>query len=172
MKPNKKLKYNKKPIDYFDHRPTKEYLEKLIYTEAGDKMISNVLQVTGPALNRHIKNALKIASGSSCKIHCIEIQRNMFNVMKRRLQKISVGKNKVKLGLGDVTRYEDVFGLSYPCRFEDLDLCQSLRSSKFIIVFLFYLEKLSCFCKGSPDFYNSLCYLYYSLYVRFLILFT
>jgi hypothetical protein len=89
----------------------------------------------------HIKNGIKIASNKQCKIYCIEIEPRIFKEMQKRLIKIkkqylqnkAFNINNVELGLGDVIRYEDIFKLSLPCRFEDLDFCESLHNSRFTI---------------------------------------
>lgn len=135
------MKYNNKPVNYFDNRPTKKYLENHIYTKIGKMMTSKALIVTGPALGRHIKNGIKIASNKQCKILCIEIEPRIFKEMQKRLVKIKkqylqnniFNINNVEIGLGDVIRYEDVFESSLPCRFEDLDFCESLHNSRFTI---------------------------------------
>jgi len=125
--------YNNKPLDYFDNKPAKEFLESKIYREMGKRITSNVLQVTGPALERHVDSAKEIASNDQCKIYCIEIEHRVFNEMVRRLKNINIDHSRLKIAKGNVMEYERVFGLSRPCRFEDIDLCQSLITSKYQI---------------------------------------
>lgn len=128
------MKFNNQPPDHFDNRPAKEFLEDLIYTYIGRIMRSHVLVITGPSIERHIINSFKIASDNRFWVHCIDMDEDTFSEMTQRLEKMSIDTSRVELGLGDVTNYEWVFKLPRPCRFEDLDLCQSLGQTKGIIM--------------------------------------
>jgi hypothetical protein len=124
---------NTKPVDYFDNRPVKEFLEDYLYTKIGNIMKSHVLQITGPALKRHYDNAIKIAPDNRFKIYWIEKERDIYYKMQQRYVEHGFNPNKMKLVLGDVVDYEWAFKLNNSCRFEDLDFCGSLDSTKHII---------------------------------------
>ena len=127
---------NTQPLDYFDDRPVKQKLEDLLYSYVGytKGMVGNVMQVTGPAIKRHLTNARKIASTSACKIYWVEIEHSVYNTMQSRLRSLGRhAKKNVYIGQGDVTNYEHIFGRRLPCRFEDIDFCQSIQSTKYIV---------------------------------------
>ena len=125
--------FNTVPVEHYDHRPAKEFLENYTYTRIGKKMVSNVLAITGPAIDRHITNASKIANRSKCKMYFIEIEPRIYKIMCRRKENSELNTKKVNIGLGNFVDYNRIFGLQYPCRFIDLDLCQTLEKTMFLI---------------------------------------
>jgi len=144
---------NDLPEDHFDNRPVKEFLEHNLYRHAGNRMESNVVQitgpalerhVTGPALERHVKNALMIAKTVRCRIHCIEISRRIFKEMERRWQHLSPRlKKMVKIHNCDIANHHINCKLRVPSRFEDLDLCQSLHMTKYLIAYRLQIQSSS-----------------------------
>jgi hypothetical protein len=143
--------YNRESTDYFDNRVAKEYLEGIIYDYVGERMISNTLQITGPALERHLKNANKIAD-DRCTKHCIEIEPRIYREMQKRFDNISrYTSHNTELALGNVVEYERIFNRDRPCRFEDIDLCESLKKSRFIIA-----HRLLVQSRSYPGKYNNL----------------
>lgn len=124
---------NSKPTTYFDNRPAKEMLEHYLYSRIGESMDSNVLQITGSALSRHYANALKIAKGPKCKIYWVEAEPSIYTEMRKRYESTDINHKKVKLAFGDVTNYERLFNLNNPCRFEDLDFCGALSTTRHMI---------------------------------------
>ncbi len=132
------MSFNDKPVTYFDDRPAKEYLENSIYDYVGQRMLSNTLQVTGPAVARHLNNAKKIARHASCSRYIMEIDQRIFSAISKRViaHKLSdpdINDRNVEVGLGNAVEYERILGLSKPCRFEDMDFCQSLDTSVYLI---------------------------------------
>ena len=125
--------FNTVPVEHYDHRPAKEFLENYTYTKIGKKMVSNVLTITGPAIDRHILNASKIANRSKCKIYFIEIESRIYKEMCWRKKHSKLDTKKVNIGHGNFIDYNKIFDLRYPCRFIDLDLCQTMGKCKHLI---------------------------------------
>lgn len=148
---------NSKPIDYFDNRPVKESLERSLYSRIGSIMTSNVLQITGPALERHYENALKIASNPKCKIYWIEAERQIFEGMSIRFENLQLDPKRVKLRLGDVTNYERVFNINTPARFEDLDFCGALSTTRHMIAHRL-LTQSRTYPAQTPDMHKCLMF--------------
>ena len=147
-----RLSSNDFPTSHFDNKPVKAELESMIYSYVGTKMLSNVLQITGPALERHVINALKIAKTGRCKIHCVELAKNIFKEMESRYKQLPpVVQKRVRLHNCDVANYHLLEEFPLPCRFEDLDLCQTLASTKYLIAHR--LKSQSCYINGQ---YNKL----------------
>lgn len=122
---------------HFDNRPRKKAAENYIYTQIGKIVTSSALVITGPSLERHIPNIMKITTHQSCKGYCIENDTRVYygehGIQERYNNLTQQEKHKIKIAFGDVTGYMKIFGLRYPCRFIDLDLCRTLNSTSLII---------------------------------------
>jgi len=135
---------NKFDIDRFDDCPTKEWLHSNMYTYASRRMKSDALIVSGPAVERHIKEGLKIARTPKAMVYLIENNMKIYAEMRERYEKLLVKQpelcNKVRIVSGDVAGYELAIGRSHALRFEDLDMCASIRSLRYLLSHRLYIQ--------------------------------
>lgn len=137
---------NKLELDRFDDCPTKEWLQSRIYTYIGTRMKSSVAMVAGPSIERQITNGFKIASTPKAKIYLIEKDMaRYYKMCDRRYALIFAGATDVTAqwpecwwyraipALGDMSGYEVAAKLDKPVRFEDLDMCQTMRSIRYFV---------------------------------------
>jgi hypothetical protein len=124
-------------IDRFDHCPAKEWLHDNMYKYAATRMKSDALIVSGPAVERHIEHGLRIARTEKARVYLIENDPDVYREMKRRFlaipNKPAEWIRKVKIVHGDVASYETFINRSRPMRFEDLDLCKSMKSLHYLL---------------------------------------
>ena len=141
---------NKFDLDRFDNCPTKRRLQSQIYSNMAMRMKSNVMMVSGPAVERHITDGLKIASTPKAKIYLVERDLERFTEMSRRFQALREQKpldgwpkdwaSRVHRIFMDVAAYEMAAKLSKPVRFEDLDMCQTMSSIQHLVRYRLSLQ--------------------------------
>jgi hypothetical protein len=121
---------NQFDLDRFDDCPTKRWLQSQIYSDLAKRMKSNVMMIAGPAIERHISDGFKIASTPKAKIHLVEKDFERYKEMVRRYGSIP---NKPKEWAKKITLIHGDILLCDSTRFEDLDLCQTLSSLRYLV---------------------------------------
>lgn len=108
--------------------PKKEVVHDLQYRFACIRVQSSALVISGPAVMRHIKHAKRIARTPKAQVVIIEQSTKVYVEMSRRFDTFtSAAKKNVSIINGDVYSHKKAY------RFEDLDLCKSLKNTLPII---------------------------------------
>jgi len=121
---------NQFDLDRFDDCPTKRWLQSQIYSDLAKRVKSNVMMIAGPAVERHINDGLKIASTPAARIHLVEKDFGRYKEMVRRYRDIP---NRPKEWAKKITLINSDILLCDSMRFEDLDLCQTMSSLRYLV---------------------------------------
>lgn len=124
---------NRSSMSRFNKCENKILIQNDQYEIASKYIKSSAMVLCGPAFERNVDNAFKIACTPGSKVLFVEIIPKIYNHLLHCKRKFKAAgdqrMHKLQIVNGNVIAYEEFANLKKPYRFENIDLCQSMNTS-------------------------------------------